>query len=79
MTTLPPPPPPDVRPIVDMTRDRRTSRTTDTYVVGGWCHNCSFRFRVRCRKGDETPLMVECPNCEVTVFRWRAYDKDHER
>jgi len=47
------------------------ARTTAMYDVAGACNNCGQRFTVRNRKGDQTPLMVTCPACEVTVFGWK--------
>ena len=49
-----------------------TARTQAFYEVGGACSNCGQRFTVRNRKGDKTPLSVECPACEVTVYGWRS-------
>ena len=53
--------------------DRCTSRTDAKYDLDGRCSNCGALFIVRSRKGDKSPLYVECPACEVTVFSWRRY------
>lgn len=60
--------------VIDATCDceRCVSRTTATYDMMGRCVNCGAEFVVRNRKGDKTPLSVECPACGVTVFGWSA-------
>jgi hypothetical protein len=65
---------PAQEPIVDSSCDCKacTDRTTEMYDVPGGCSNCGARFTVRSRKGDKTPLSVDCPSCEATVYGWRA-------
>ena len=42
-----------------------------TYDLPGRCLNCGQRFTVRRPKGWDSPLYVECPSCECSVYGWR--------
>lgn len=63
----------EVLPVVDARCDSPEckSRTSESYTVPGRCLNCGQRFVVLSRKGDKTPLAVECPNCEVDGYSWQ--------
>lgn len=41
-------------------------RTTDTYRLDAFCSNCSGKFVLKLRKGDEPALGQECPHCGVS-------------
>ena len=61
-------------PVIDASCSCRrcVSRTADKYDLRGRCLNCGAKFVVRSRKGDRSPLSVECPSCECTVYGWRS-------
>ena len=60
------------RPIVNASCDCHPwVATTATYDAPGVCPNCRAAFVVRNRKGDKTPLAVDCPVCEVYVYGWK--------
>lgn len=60
-------------PEIDATCDckRCTDRTKETYLLKGGCSNCGAQFMVKMRKGDRSPLSVDCPSCEVSVYTWK--------
>jgi hypothetical protein len=46
-------------------------RTGEMYDLPGHCNNCGAGFVVRNRKGDRSPISVDCPVCYVRVYGWR--------
>lgn len=73
----PTPEPRTTLPVIDASHDCEHCRAQSSafYEVSGRCLTCGQRFMVKNRKGDEPPLSVDCPTCEVTEYSWRDYSE----